>query len=266
MSRLGMMGLGLAVVAATSFGLGVAEPQQLQEALDGLAYAELLNAGHLTAEQLDALHAIQVRLQADGLVGPDLATVLRKVLEAVVGGMSVQQAQASLGPEQQVLEQAQQRWQQSLQQSADELRNLLTDEQKDALVWFGSPAHALDGVVDAVSQARAAPDPQWNQFKTQLSQAVSQMLAQAALGGAGTPEGIIGELLDQARALDDAAFKAKQASLAQAWLPTLMPKVAQMLEDPQFRQQQLAQVCQRLVAYGRAQIIVQAKRDAPAAP
>jgi len=265
MGRLGMIGLGLAVVVAASSGLGLAEPEQLQAAQEDIAYAELLNAGHLTAQQLDALHGTQARLQADGLVGPDLATALTKVLEAVVGGMSVQQAQASLGPGQQVLQQAQQRWQQSLQQSTDELRNLLTDEQKDALVWFGSPAHALDGVVDAVSQARAAPDPQWNQFKTQLSQAVSQMLPQAAPGGAATP-GKIGELLDQARALDDATFKAKQASLAQAWLPTLMPNVAQMLKDPQFRQQQLAQVCQRLVAYGRAQTIVEAKRNAPAAP
>jgi hypothetical protein len=250
-------------VVGSCFGQRLPEPQQLREAQDDISYAELLNAAWFTDQQLDALAEIQSRLQADGMVGPDLATALTKVLAAVLSGMSVQEAQEALGEQQQVLQQAQQRWQQSLQQGTDELQKLLTDDQANALVWFGSPAHALDGIVGVVSRTRGVPDAQWNQIKPQITQALSQMTAQTGPGGGTTPQKI-GELLDQARAMDDAAFEANQGTLAQTWLPTLMPNVAQMLQTPQFRQQQLSQVCQRLIAYERGAAILAARREATA--
>jgi hypothetical protein len=261
MRTLGVIVLGVALVGGVCCGQNLPEPQQLRAAQDDIGYAELLNAAAFTDEQLGALQEVQAQLEAAGLVGPDLATVLTKVLAGVLVGMSVPDAQAALGEQQQVLQQAQQRWQQALQQATDQLQKLLTDEQKDALIWFGSPAHALDGVVDAVSQMRGLPEAQWTQVRPQITQALSQM----SPGGGATPEKI-GELLDQVRAMDEATFEAQRGTLAQTWLPTLLPNVAQMLQTPQFRQQQLTQVCQRLLAYERGATIVGAKREAGAGP
>jgi len=264
MKTLALIALGTALAVSLSSAQNLPEPEQLQEAQEDVSYAELLNAADLSSEQLEALNEIQVRLQAESLVPPDLAAALTKLLAAVLSGMSVQEAQAALGPQQQALGEAQQRWQQTMQQGRDELLKLLTQEQKDALVWFGSPAHALDGVVDAVSQMRALPDEQWNQVKPQLMQGLSQLTGAISPGAGITPEEI-GELLDQARALDDATFEAQRGTLAQTWLPTLMPNIAQMLQTPQFQQQQLTQVCERLLTYERRHLLVAAKLDASAA-
>jgi len=264
MRTLGVLGLGMALVGGVCYGQNLPEPQQLRMAQDDIAYAELLTAAGLTDEQLGTLQQLQTQLEADGLVGPDLAVLLTKILAGVLGGMSVSEAQEALGDQQQVLQQAQQRWQQSLQQATDQLQKLLTAEQQEALVWHGSPAHALDGAVDAISRMRGLPEAQWNQVRPQITQALSQMTSQAGGGGA-TPEKI-GELLDQTRALDEATFEAQRGTLARTWLPTLMPNIAQMLQDPQFRQRQLAQVCQRLITYERGATIVAAKREAGAGP
>jgi len=255
----------VASVLVLSVGMGVGqelpEPRQLQEALDDVGYAELLKAAQLTDDQLSALHDLQLRLGMDAAVTPDLAAVLTKLLAAVLSGMSPQEAQAALGDQQQVLQQAQQRWQQSLKSCSDDLLKQLSAEQQEALVWFGSPAHALDGAVGAVAQARGAPDAQWNQFRQEASRAISDMASQASPGAGATPEQIV-QLLDAARALDDATFEAQRPTLAHQWLPTVMPAISQRLQDPQFRQQQLAQVCQHLLAYPRGPALVQAKQEA----
>jgi hypothetical protein len=264
MRTLGLAALALTLVGGACLGQELPEPQQLRAAQDDIGYAELLNAAGFTTEQLGGLQDIQTRFEAEGLVPPDVAAVLTKVLAAVLSGMSMQQAHASLGEQQQVLQQAQQRWGQSLQQGTDELQKLLTEEQKDALVWFSSPAHALDNVVEMASGARGIPEAQWGPRRGQFGMAVSQMLSQMSPGGGVTPQQIE-TLLDQVRALDDATFEAQRATLAQTWLPTLMPNVAQMLQDPPFRQRQLQQVCQRLIAYERGAQLVAAKAEATAA-
>ena len=263
MSRIGVATMALVVVVGGAVGQQLPEPVHLQQAMDDIHYAELLTAAELTPEQLDELLRIQAALETEAVVAGDLAGALTKVLAAVLMGVSMQQAQEALGQQQQLIQQAQQRMQQSLQRSKEELQNSLTDEQKGALVWLNSPGHALDGVVDAVAGARTAEDAQWNQFRTQASQAISQMTSQAGQEGGTPAEEIVG-LLDQVRAMDDATFQAKQASLAQEWLPTLLPNVAQMLQNPQFRQQQLAQACERLITYERGNLLAQAKRDATA--
>jgi hypothetical protein len=239
----------------------VAEPPLLQEALDDIGYADLLNAAQLAAEQLGALHDLQIQLRANALVGPEVAQVLAQLLTAVLSGTSLQEAHAALGQEMQPLQQAQQAWQESLQRYSGDLLGKLTAEQRDALVWFGSPAHALDGLVYMVTRARPAPDAQWQQMKQQVSQAMAPMLSQMDPQGGATPE-TVAQLLEAARALDEATFEAKRATLAREWLPKLMPTVAQRLADPQFQEQQLGQVAQRLVAYPRGAALVQAKLEA----
>jgi len=241
------------------------EPQQLQEALDDVGYAELLGAAQLSDEQLIALQDLQAQAQMDAAVSPELAAVLTKLLAAVLSGMSVEEARQSLGEGQQILQQAQQRRQQSLQAATAQLLQRLTAEQQDALVWFSSPAHALDGAVGMVAQARAVPDPQWQQFRQQASQALASMASQMGMGNGASAEQVAA-LLDAARALDEATFQAQRPTLAREWLPKLMPALAQRLQDPQFRQQQLTQACQHLIAYPRASALVQARLDATPAP
>ena len=201
--------------------------------------------------------------EAEAAIVPELASALTRMLAAVLVGMSRDQAQQALGEQQQLVQQAQQRVEQSRQRSIDELQKLLTDQQKDALVWFNSPARALDGAVNAVAQARGAQDAQWSQFRTQVSQALSRMSSQVNPEGGASVETISG-LLDQVRAMDDATFEAKRATLAGEWLPTLMPNMAQMLQNPQFRQERLRQACERLITYERGSVLIQAKRDAMA--
>jgi hypothetical protein len=261
MPRLAVVGLVLSVVVPTAVGQELPEPQQFQQAIDNIEYAELLNAMQLTSKQLDEILRIRAALEAEAAIGPDLASALTRVLAAVLVGMSREQAQQALGEQQQLVQQAQQRVEQSRQRSIDELQKLLTDQQMDALVWFNSPARALDGAINAVAQARNAEDAQWNQFRTQVSQALSQMSSQVSPEGGASVE-TIGGLLDQVRAMDDATFEAKRATLAREWLPTLMPNMAQMLQNPQFRQERLRQACERLITYERGSVLIEAKRDA----
>ncbi len=251
----------LGVAVPTAFGQELPEPQQFQRAMDNIEYAELLNAAGFTPEQLDETLRIRAALEAEAVIGPGLARELTKMLAAVLTGMSADQAQQALGEQQQLVQQARQRMQQAQQRSIDELQALLTDPQRDALVWFNSPARALDGAINAVAQARNAEDAQWNQFRTQASQALSRMSSQADPGGGASVE-TVGGLLDQARAMDDATFEEKRATLGQEWLQTLMPNVAQMLQNPQFRQERLRGGCVRLITYERGSVLIQAKRDA----
>jgi hypothetical protein len=260
MSTIAVLVFALTFWVSRGIGQELPEPQQLQEALDDVGYVELLNAAQLTDGQLTALRDLQLRVQMEATVAPDLAPVLTKLLRAVLSGMSLREAQASLGEQQQVLQQAQQRWQQALTTCSGDLLKQLSAEQQDALVWFSSPAHALDGAVSAVAQTRGAPDAQWNQFKQQVGQALSQMISSASPGVGVTPAQIA-QLLDAARAMDDATFEAHRPTLAREWLPSLMPNMSQRLQDPQFRQQQLAQVCQRLLAYPRGLSLVQARQE-----
>lgn len=260
MPRVAVVALVSGVAMATAFGQELPEPQQFQQAMEDVEYAELLNAAELRSEQLDEILRIRAALEAETAVGHELATALTKMLAAVLTGMSREQAQQALGDQQQLVQQAQQRVQESLERSIDELQELLTEQQRDALVWLNSPAHALDRTINAVAQARNAEDAQWNQFRTQVSQALSQMSSQVTPEGGASVE-TIGGLLDQVRAMDDATFEARRATLVQEWLQTLMPNVVQMLQTPQFRQERLRQACKRLTTYERGPTLIEAKRD-----
>jgi hypothetical protein len=247
------------LVAGTASGQDVPAPQSLRQAMEDIQYVELLNGLQLTPEQLDALLGMQSALQAEAALDGELATAVTRVLAAVLSGMSQQEAQQAAGP-QPILQQAQQRLQQAFEQSAGELQVLLTPEQQDRLVWFGSPARALEGVVEAVTVSRAIDDAQWQRIRPDISRHVAQLAAQVDPGRGASAEAIAA-LLDEARGLEAAAFEAKRPTLAREWLPAIMPGLSQRLQDPQFRQQQARQLCQHLLAYERGSLLVEARRD-----
>ncbi|MGQ9731473.1 MAG: hypothetical protein ACUVX8_09405, partial [Candidatus Zipacnadales bacterium] len=180
----------------------VPAPENLRQAMDDIEFAELLNSAQLTPDQLDALLELRSRLQIESAIEGELLTVLTKMMVAVLSGMTRQATLQALGPQQQqLLAQAQQRLQQSQEQAINHLRDLLSPEQQDTLIWRTSPARALDGAVDAVSQMRTAEPAQWNQFRQEAQKQLSQ-LSERMGGGAGASAEQIASLLDQARAMD----------------------------------------------------------------
>jgi len=243
----------------------LALPQTLLEAQRDIEYADLLNAAQLTTEQLDALLEAQSTMQAEAALGPDEAAALAEIRWSILRGLSREQAMAALGARQQVVGQAQQRLEQLLQTSATNLAKLLTPEQRSAIAWTGTPAHAFDGVVGNLGNWRAAPDAQWQQIRAQVSQMIAQMAAQADPTAKVTPEQV-GALLDAARGLDDQAFEAKRATLPREWAQALMPGIIARLANPQFQEQQVGMVLRQLLTHERGQLLVQAKRDALGAP
>jgi peptidoglycan hydrolase-like protein with peptidoglycan-binding domain len=236
-------------------------PRTLMEAQQDIDYADLLNAAQLTAEQLDALLKAQGTIQAETVLGPDEATALAEVRQGILRGLSREQAMGALGERGQAVGQAQMRLQQLLQASSKQLSDLLTEEQKSAIAWAGTPARALEGVLENVGNARKAPDAQWQQFRTQMVQGISQLSSQVDPAGKASPEQI-GALLDAAHGMDDATFEAKRATLPREWAQTTMPTIVGRLSNPQFREQQVGMVMQRLLTYERGSLLVQAKQDA----
>jgi hypothetical protein len=182
-----------------------------------------------------------------------------------VAGLSRDEAVRALGERQQALQQAQAGLEQAVQTWSGKLVGALTEDQKSALAWFSAPVRALDGVVAAVSNARRVPDAQWQQFRTQASAAVAGMSAQVDPTAHVTAEQI-GALLDAARRMDDQTFEAKRATLPREWAQVVMPGVLARLGNPQLKQQQVAGAVRQLLTYEHGPLLVQAKREALAAP
>jgi hypothetical protein len=236
-------------------------PQTVMEAQEDLNYAELLNAAQFTPEQLDALLDIQAALEAGSVLGPDEAAALAEVRHGVLRGLTSEEAMRALGERAPVFGQAHARFGELVQAQSKALTGLLTEDQKTALAWAATPARGLANVVDNVGQARAVPDAQWQQVRTDMVQALVGMSTVIDPAAKVTAEQI-GALLDGVRAMDDETLKARRASIAKEWAQTLMPSILQRLTDPKSRDQQIDGVIHQILTYRRGQQLVRAKQEA----
>ncbi|MFQ6132523.1 MAG: hypothetical protein ACE5R4_10840 [Armatimonadota bacterium] len=255
----------ITVMVGASLSQPAPEPEYLGQAMDDLNYAQLLSGAQLTPDQLEALLGMQATWQGEATLTPEVAAALLEVRTLVLEGMSVEEAFQSLGDDQRAVRDAQLRLEQALQTLSEQFATLLTDEQRSALVWLSSPPHALDNVVRTVERTRAVPDEQWAQFRAELMQNVARHCAQADPAAGTTPEDVAA-LLDGARAMSDADFRAQRATLAGQWAAVLLPNFMQRLQDEDFRRDRLAAVARHLISYPRGYAIVEAKLAALQAP
>lgn len=235
--------------------------EYLTDAMDDLQFVELLCEAQFGQQHLGALLGLQVAFDSEAVIGPDLAASLVEVREQVLRGMSRQEAYQALGPRAQALQQAQARLEQFVQRSCAQLGETLSDEQRETLVWVRSPARGLQEVVATVAQVRGAPDAQWQQFRGQAAQGLSQLASHADPGAATSPDAV-GALLDEIRALDEAQFEARRPTLAWDWAQAIMPNLAQRLQDPEHQKAQLGGILRHLITYRNGRELVQARMDA----
>jgi hypothetical protein len=253
--------IGTAVCASAQ---DLAPPATLNEAQDDMNYAELLNAARLTPEQLVELLSAQTVIATDGALRPDEAAALAEVRLGVLRGLSAEEASRALGDRQQIAGQARQRFEQLVQAESRNVMDSLTDEQRSAMAWAGTPARALDNVVAVVSQTRKAPGEQWQMIRGQLTAGVSGLSSQTDPAAKVTPDQIVA-LLDAAHAMDDQTFAARQSALPREWAQTILPSIVQRLANQQLRDQQVNSVVRQLITYRRGQLLVKAKQKAGAA-
>jgi hypothetical protein len=237
------------------------QAEYLIDSMEDLQFVELLCEAQFGQQQLGALLGLQVAFEAEAAIGPDLAASLAEVRAQALRGMSRQEAYQGLGPRAQALQQAQARLEQFVQRSCAQLGETLSDEQRETLVWVRSPARGLQEAAATIAQARGAPDVQWQQFRDQAAQGLAQLAAQAD-PGTGTSPDAVGALLDEIRGLDEAEFEARRPTLAWDWTQTLMPNLAQRLQDPEHQKAQLGGILRHLVTYRNGRELVQARMDA----
>ncbi|MGQ9733263.1 MAG: hypothetical protein ACUVX8_18550, partial [Candidatus Zipacnadales bacterium] len=61
-------------------------------------------------------------------------------------------------------------------------------------------------------------------------------------------------------AMDQATFEARRSTLAHEWLPLVLPNIAQMVQSPQFREEQLRNACRHLLTYERGNALIEARQ------
>jgi len=260
MLRLTTVTIALLAVVGVGCAQGLVPPQQLTEVADDLAYVELLNAAELNADQISALLRMQLLLQVETMLAPDVSAAFSELRGWMIGGASQQEAMEALGPMAQLVQQAQARYGQMIQERVTELQGTLTEAQRAALAWHESPAQHLENAAGMVAHGRQMPDDQWAQMKPQIAQMIAQLVGQAEGGEAASPDAVA-KLLEAARSMKDADFDQKRASLGKDWAAAVMPNTVKRIQDPAFQEQQAGQVCQRLISYARGHLLVQAKMD-----
>jgi hypothetical protein len=254
----------VAVVFALSTLIGIAQTPAagptLMELMQALQFAELVRAAALSREQLSALAGLQARW-LDGQQAPEAAAAaVLDVCLQVLKGKSTEEAVNGPDGIGQELRQVQEQIQTSSQTLAIELRELLKPEQRQALLAQQSPARMLAGLVQALRQARKAPQPEWEQMRQGLSGAMAGFAGpRGAPSAAGaTP----GELLDQARQMSDAEFERVAPTLAGDWARKLAPDMMRQVDDPATQDQRLLETCRRLVSDAQGHALLTRLLDA----
>lgn len=241
--------LGLAVLAlSTVTGLAQRPPDAptMMDLMRAMQFAEMVRAAALSREQLSALAGLQERwLSGQETPGPLQEAVLDLCLQVLQGKPTDELMNGPDGVGQE-LRQAQEQFQRASQTLAVELRETLKPEQRRALLAHESPERMLTGMVQALRQMRKAPQPDWEQARRGLSEAMAGF--GGPRGAAAVPPAKIGEWLDQVRQMPDAEFDKTAPDLPGEWARALAPEMMRQIDDPGMQEQRLLEACRRLVA------------------